>query len=302
MGEAFAYKLLSAMSQGAAFALFPLGVAVAFRWVRFPDLTGDGSFTLGGAVAATVLVRHGVLEAVAGATVTGFLAGLATFCIYRYLGVPKVLSGVLLMMGLYTLNLRLLGQPNVPIPRSRSLLQFVESNTGAGAAAFAFVLFGGLMAVFAIVAWLLLSSRFGMLMRATGTSTVVSRNFGLGEWRVGIGLGISNALVAISGALVAQRSFSADIHMGIGQIIVALAAVFIGSVLIGTRRAHQLVLAALVGSILYMLLMQIALGIGVSAADFKAISMFVVLASVLLFRLREPVIPTRRGGDPLGLE
>jgi putative ABC transport system permease protein len=301
--DAMLYKLLSALSQGLAFAFFTVGVAIAFRWIKFPDLTGDGSFTLGGVITARLVALGApVWAAMPVAIAAGFLAGVGTFAMNRYLRVPKILAGVLMMMGLYTVNLRILGQPNLQLSRQDSLLGMLPESFGAQWAFSVFLLFVCLVVVGFSILYVLLESRSGLLLRVGGANPKMATIQGIPPGRLFWGLGLANALVAMSGALIAQRSYNADVHMGTGQIIVAVAALFIGMVLFRGASTRHLLAASLVGSVLYMLLMQVALEAGVAAQDFRLISTLIVLAAIVVAARRGGQAGLRKGADAFGID
>lgn len=297
------YKLFSALSQGAAFAFFTLGIGIAFRWIKFPDLTGDGSFTLG-AVITTALISLGVPVWIAMplAILSGFLAGVGTFSMYRYLKVPKILSGVLMTMALYTVNLRILGRPNVQVPRSESIFAVLPSTLGKEWAISMFVLLALIACIGFLILYTFLESRSGILLRAAGSNPKMAVINGISPLQIFWGLGLANGLIAFSGSLIAQRSYNADIHMGMGQVIVAVAALFVGMVIFRRTTTMHLLAASLTGSLLYMFLMQVALEIGVQAQDFRLISTLIVLVSIFLVSMRGGREALRRGADAFGIE
>ncbi len=297
------YKFFSALSQGLAFAFFTAGVAIAFRWLKFPDLTGDGSFTLGGVITARLVsLGWSVWLAMPVAVVAGFCAGCGTYAMYRYLRVPKILAGVLMMMGLYTVNLRILGRPNLQFPRTDGILGVLPAATGYEWALYVFLLFLTFSLVGFVLLFALLESRLGLVMRVCGANSRMASAHGIPPARLFVGLGLANALIAFSGALIAQRSYNADIHMGTGQIIVAVAALFIGMVLFRRASSGQILMAALTGSLLYMVLMQAALEVGVQAQDFRLISTLIVLVCIVVASFRGGGNALRKGADAFGID
>ncbi len=294
---------MSALSQGCAFAFFPLGVAVAFRWIKFPDLTGDGSFTLGAVVAARLINSNvSVWIAMPLSMFAGCIAGFCTYSMYRYLKVPKILSGVLMMMGLYTVNLRILGRPNLQILREKSVFSILPITIGNIWILYVLIIISVMLILGCILLYVFLESRSGLILRVSGANPKSAIIQGISPNRIFWGLGLANALIALSGALVAQRSYSADVYMGVGQVIVAIAALFIGMIIFRKPNTVHLIAASLFGSITYMILMQLALEIGVKAQDFRLISTIIVLASIFIAiksRRRETL---RRGADIFGIE
>ncbi len=301
--DALLYKFFSALSQGCAFLFFTVGIAVAFRWIKFPDLTGDGSFTLGGVVTAR-LVSEGwsVWLAMPIAVIAGFAAGCGTYAMHRYLRVPKILAGVLMMMGLYTINLRILGRPNLQFPREAGILGFLPSASGKEWAFHAFLLFSAFAFIALLILYAFLESRLGLVMRVCGANPRMASMHGIAPTKLFLGLGMANALIAFSGALIAQRSYNADILMGAGQVVVAVAALFIGMVLFRRASSAQILAAATVGSLIYMILMQAALEVGVQAQDFRLISTLIVLGAIFVASLRGRGEALRKGADAFGID
>ena len=301
--DALFYKLLSALSQGLAFSFFTAGIAIAFRWIKFPDLTGDGSFTLGGVVTARLVsLGCSVWLAMPVAIAAGFVAGCGTYAMYRYLRVPKILSGVLMMMGLYTINLRILGRPNLQFPRTDGILGILPMAQGGTWALYVLMLFLLVSIVVFLLLFTFLESRSGLIMRVCGANPRMASTQGISPARLFLGLGLANALIAFSGALIAQRSYSADIHMGTGQIIVAVAALFVGMVIFRRASSVHILLAAVVGSLIYMVLMQGALEMGVQAQDFRLISTLIVLACIMVASIRGRGEALRKGADAFGID
>lgn len=296
----------SAMQQGFLFALAIYGIVISFRMLNFPDLTVDGSFTLGAAVCAVFLVAgyHPVL-AMFFAGVAGFLAGTGTVLLHRKLGISKLLSGILAMMVLYSINLRVMGRANISLLTTPNVLSPLESmgiNSPAYLAGLAILPIAVLVLCFYLAA-----THLGLFMRATGDNEFMVRGFGVNtDWPVFIGLGFSNMLVAVCGALVAQSQGFADVSMGIGLIITGLAALIIGETamdgmaalrrMIWKRQSHskwallpwdtfKQLGGALLGGLLYFLAIGICLRIGLAPTDLKLGTGALVIIGIAL-RLR----------------
>ncbi len=221
---------------------------------------------------------------------------------YRYLRVPKILSGVLMMMALYTINLRILGRPNLQVYRDRSIFKVLPSTLGSEWALYVFLIFAVITIIVFFIIYTYLESRSGLTLRVAGANPKVASLHGISPRKVFLGLGLANALIALSGALIAQKSYSADIHMGVGQVIVAVAALFVGMVIFRKSNTKNLIAASLIGSLLYMLLMQFALEIGVKAQDFRLISTLIVLVSITIATKTRKKETMRRGMDTFGLD
>ena len=301
--EAVLYKTFSALSLGMAFSLYAVGIAIAFRWIKFPDLTGDGSFALGGVVTARLIAEGwNVWAAMPVSIVMGILAGACTASMHRYLRVPKILAGVLTLMGLYSINLRILGQPNLPISREHGVFSIWPEASGAWWAL-------GILAVTAVIVvlvigltWLALESREGLLTRVAGANPRLASSVGVSPRRIVWGLAGANGLIALAGTLIAQRSYRADVQMGTGQIIVAVAALFIGMTFFRRPTALHLALAGIFGSCLYMVLIQIALEFGLQPQDFRLVSTLIVLGCIVVVAARGGRDALRRGADAFGVD
>jgi len=286
--------LVHAIEQGLAFGIAALGVFLTYRILKFPDLTVDGSFVTGAAIASLLLVNHGfdpftVLLIAFGA---GALAGVFTGLLNTRLGITNLLAGVLTMIMLYSINLRIMGRPNLSLLRVDTATKIVDRLwTPLGSAS---VLVFIALLTFAIKFLLdaFLQTELGFALRATGDSEVMITAQGVNTKTMKVlGLALSNGLVALSGALVAQYSGFADIGMGIGMIVVGLAAVIIGGTLIRSNRVGWMTASVLVGSLIYRIAITLALRyghvIGFQASDLKLITAILVVLALVLPRLRE---------------
>lgn len=267
------------LEQGLAYALVALGIVISFRILAFPDLTVDGSFVLGGAVVARLIVLGfqpltGILLAV----LIGFAAGCATGILNTRLKINSLLAGILIMTILYSVNLRVMGRSNTPLLNNVTVFTPFEEMEMRW---LSIVLFFGVI-VFAckFLTDLFLHTQVGLAMRATGDNEQMIRTLGVNTDNMTVlGLGISNALVALSGALVAQHQGFADIGMGIGMIVAGLAAIIIGETLLKARSVGMNTLAAILGSIVYRLIITVGLWLGLAPTDLKmATGVMVILA------------------------
>lgn len=279
--------LVSTATQGLIYALLSYGIFITYKILDFPDLTVDGSFPLGAAIAAVLLVRgvNPYLTLLA-AMLVGALAGLATGLIHVRLKVRDLLAGIITMTALFSINLQIAGS-NLAVDRS-----FDTIFTGAPAMA----LFGGLTLMYrkfvislilAIIVKLLLdlffSTKCGMLLRATGNNPTVVTSLAVDQGRMKIlGLVIANALVALCGAVVCheQRSFSST--MGTGQMVFGLAAVIIGSTIFKKLSFVKGTTCAVVGSVLYKICIQIAISLGLPANLLKLVTAVLFLVILVL--------------------
>ena len=286
--------LLATWIFGTALGLTALGVFVSYRLFSFPDVTTDGSFTLGAAVAA-VLIVAGVHPAWAtlAAIAAGSLAGATTGVIHALLGVPPLLSGILVTTALASVNLVVMGRSNIPLTQSPTLTAASEAALGpllarAGVApqdsGDAAVLLLMLVIVAAVVAGLYLFFRtnLGTAMRAGGDTATMARALGRDTRLLVIaGLAIANGLVAASGALVAQYQRFADVQMGLGMVVWGMASVFLGAALAGGTRLGGALTATVVGSVSFRLLVAAALRAGLHPDWLKLATAAVVLAALV---------------------
>ncbi len=267
------------LEQGLAYALVALGIVISFRVLAFPDLTVDGSFVLGGAVVARMIVLgYPPLMGVVLAVLIGFGAGCATGLLNTRLKINSLLAGILIMTILYSVNLRVMGRSNTPLINFVTLFTSFEQMEMRW---LSITLFFGLI-VFAskFLTDLFLHTQVGLAMRATGDNEQMIRTLGVNtDHMTVLGLGISNAFVALSGALVAQHQGFADIGMGIGMIVAGLAAIIIGETILRAKSVGMNTFAAILGSFIYRLIITIGLWLGLAPTDLKmATGAMVILA------------------------
>lgn len=284
------FSLLGALEIGLVFSLVALGVFISFRLLRFPDLTVDGTFPLGGAVCA-ILLSHGVdaWTATAVATVAGALAGLATGWLNVKLKIMDLLASILVMTALYSINLRVMDGPNVPLITEPTLFVILKPEWLEDHYSRPLILL-----VIVVVAKLLLDAFFnterGLAIRSTGSNPRMARSQGINTGAmVLLGMAISNALVGLAGALFAQTQGGADISMGIGTIVIGLAAVIVGESILPARRLIWSTLAVVIGAIVYRFLIALALNsdfIGLKAQDLNLITAVLVGVALVLPRLK----------------
>jgi len=268
------------LEQGLAYGLVALGIVITFRILSFPDLTVDGSFPLGAAVVARLIVEgfppaYGILLAI----LAGFAAGCCTGVLYTKLKINSLLAGILMMTVLYSFNLRIMGKSNIQLLTVDTFLTPLENlpvNRFIPIIAFFFTVSFGVK----ILTDLFMHTQLGFAMRATGDNEQMIRALGVNTDNTTIlGLGISNAFVALSGALVAQDQGFADVGMGIGMIVAGLASIIIGEALMGKHTVQRMTLAALIGSFLYKEIISIGLRLGLAPTDLKlATGIMVILA------------------------
>ena len=292
--------LIGALTLGLILALLALGVYLSFRIFNTPDMTAEGSVTLGASVAAALMVHgHNAFIATAAAVLAGCVAGAITGVLATKCKINALLSGILVMTGLYSVNLHVMGRSNVPLLEARTLSTFAE-NLGTK-------LFGGaatlsvagwpvsardasiLLCVFTFVVLVCLLLYFffrtdvGTAMRATGDNPAMICALGVSVDSATIfGLAVSNGLIALCGALIAQYQGFADVQMGIGMVVLGIASVIIGEALVGTRAVGLLIVGTVMGSVLFRLLVAIALRWGLSPNDLKIITALFVFAALVM--------------------
>lgn len=290
------------IESGFIYALVALGVLISFKLLDFPDMTADGSFPLGGAVCAVCLVKglDPWLATLAGAA-AGFCAGLVTAFLNVRFKIMNLLAGILVMVALYSINLRIVGAPNqalINVPQGTVFDPFV--NDGNSIWIRAVVLAGIVVAVKIVLDWLF-ATEIGMSMRATGANPRMARAQGINTGKmVVIGMGISNALVALGGSMYVQSQGGYDISIGMGTIVIGLAAVIIGEALFPAKRFFLISLGVVVGSLLYRFFIQLALGsdylqvIGLGPQDLNLITALLVIAALVVPQLKSKL--SRKAG------
>ncbi len=273
--------VLRVLEQGLVYAVMAVGVYLSSRVLDFPDLTVDGSFPMGAAIAARLLI--GGVHPLAGtllAPVAGFFAGAATGILNTKLRISNLLAGILTMTALYSVNLRVMGRANVPLLRTGTVLTVLQEK-GVPPAIAPFLLFCIVVVIVKFLADVFLRTEFGLALRATGDNELMIRSLGVNtDSMKTVGIGIANALVALSGALVAQYQGFADIGMGIGTVVAGLASVIIGEAIIPPRSVGMGTLGAITGSVVYRLAVFLALRLGFAPTDLKLVTALLVIAAL----------------------
>ncbi|CAH0119038.1 MULTISPECIES: ABC transporter permease [unclassified Paenibacillus] len=270
--------LQSSLESGVLYAIMALGVYLTFRVLDFPDLTVDGSFVTGAAIAAVSITAgiHPVLASLF-AFVGGAIAGMLTGILHTKGKINPLLSGILMMIALYSINLRILGKPNIPLLGKTTIYSWLD-NPWIMIAVMAVVV----IAIKLALDWFL-HTELGMALRATGDNARMIRSFGVHTDRtIIIGVSLSNALVALAGSFVAQNSGYAEVQMGVGMIVIGLASVIIGEAIFGTKTVFRVTLAVMLGAIIYRMIIVIALRIGLNAQDMKLITALIVILALTL--------------------
>ncbi len=280
--------IISSVSQGLLWGILGLGIYLTFRILNFPDMTTEGSFPLGGAVAVTLMNMeiHPLLATLAGA-LAGCLAGLATGLLYTKGKIPTLLAGILVMTSCNSLMLMIMGRANLgllDIQTLQDLLPFSKDSN---------LLILGLLAVLLVIAGLIyfLYTKLGQAYIATGDNRDMAKSFGIHTDRMEVmGLVVSNGLIALAGALVSQQDGYADVSKGIGVIVIGLASIIIGEVLFSTGLTLlERLIAIVVGSILYQFLIAAVIALGFNTNYLKLFSALVLAICLMVPVLKKKV-------------
>jgi putative ABC transport system permease protein len=280
------YSLWGSLEIGLIFGLVALGVLISFRVLNFPDLTVDGSFPLGGAAAA-ILIHHGYDPFVAtgiGTLAAGF-AGVITGWLNVRLKIMDLLASILMMIALYSINLRVMDAPNVPLITESTVFTVLQPAGLHDYVARPLILLVLVVVVKLVLDWFF-APQVGLAMRSTGSNPRMARSQGIRTGNmVLLGMGISNALCGLAGALFAQSQGGADISMGIGTIVIGLAAVIIGESILPSRRLAITTLAVVIGAVLYRFFVALALNadfVGLKAQDLNLVTAVLVTVALVI--------------------
>ncbi len=280
-------SLQSGVAQGVLWGIMVLGVYITYKLLDIPDLTADGSFTLGGCVT-TVAILAGVNPVLAtlmgmGA---GFLAGAVTGVLHTFFEIPAILAGILTQIGLWSVNLRIMGgKANNPLLKADTTVSFFTDKLGITNSQASMLV--GILLVIAVILLLywFFGTEIGSALRATGDNEDMIRALGVNTGHTKLlALAISNGLIGLSGAMVAQMQKYADINMGRGAIVIGLAAIVIGEVLLGrlVKNFGFKLFSAVIGSIVYFMIQALVLRLGMDANDMKLLSSIMVGAALAI--------------------
>ena len=275
---------IGAVNLGILYSFMAIGTYITYKLYAFPDITIDGTFTTGAAVASILIVDGwNPFLVLPIAFVAGSLAGFITGFIHTRFKIEGLLAGILVMTGLYSVNLHIMGKSNVPLLNSNTFVSILSSiNPGMNAELWNCIFLILVMVVFWMAVSLFLNTDYGLTMRATGNNPIMVAAQGVSVDRVKIfGIAMANGFVGISGALVAQYQGFADVGMGIGSIIFSLASVIIGEAILRHRSMFVQVFSVILGSVIFRLAVALALHLGMSPNDLKLITAFFVLATLV---------------------
>lgn len=285
-----------ALESGLIYALMALGVLISFRILDFPDLTADGSFPLGGAVAGVAIVAgfNPWLACIFG-MMAGATAGVVTAWLNVKFGILHLLAGILVMTALYSINLRIMDAPNLSLLGEPTVFTpFISGDNGVWVRVV--VAFGVVVVAKLFLDWFF-STETGLAMRATGSNIKMAQAQGINtSWIIILGMAISNGLIALSGALFVQTQGGADISIGIGTIVIGLAAVIIGETVMTAKKIFFITLATIIGAVIYKLFIQIALSsqtlrsIGFGPQDLNLVTSLLVVMALMLPKFRSRLL------------
>jgi putative tryptophan/tyrosine transport system permease protein len=283
--------VLSVVTQGLILGLMVLGVYISYKILDFPDMSADGSFALGGAIIALSL-KNG-LSPIAGsllAIIGGLAAGLLTGLLHVKAKISNLLSGILTMGILYSLNLRIMGKANIPLFNTNHLFKNNLSPV---------ILSLVLVIIFKILLDLFLKTSLGYTLKAVGDNSQMVSSLGIEVDNMKVlGLMLSNSLICFSGSIMAQYQGFSDISMGIGTLILGIASIIIGQTLLKRIRFLKETSIILIGTIIYQLTIYLAMNLGMSATDLKMVTSLVIVLFLVLGRMKayERIINFNKGG------
>ncbi|KRK91135.1 ABC transporter permease [Companilactobacillus futsaii] len=284
--------IISSLGQGLLWAPLAIGVFITFRILDIPDLTTEGSFPFGAAVAVSLMIKG---QTAITASLVGFLAGciagLITGLLDTKLRIPSLLAGILTMTGLYSINMHIMGKSNVPLLNEKVLTEYLPSwNLDIQTIILGLIVTGLVVGLL----YLMFKTRLGLSLMATGNNKEMSSANGINtDGMIIFGYMISNGLIALSGALIAQSNGYADIGMGIGTIVIGLASVLVGEIFLRGHNILTRLVAMVVGAIVYRLLLTVAMSLGFPADDLKILSA-VILVVVICVPIIQNRIQTKR--------
>ncbi len=284
------FSLLGAIEIGLIFALVALGVYISFRLLRFPDLTVDGSFPLGGAVCAVLIATgYNPWLATLAATAAGAVAGMVTGWLNVKLKIMDLLASILMMIALYSVNLRIMGGPNVPLINDPTIFNMLQPESMDDYVFRPLLLLVIVIAAKLALDWFFATQR-GLAIRATGSNARMARAQGVNTGgMILLGMAVSNGLVGLAGAMFVQTQGGSDISMGIGTIVIGLAAVIVGESILPSRKIIWATLAVVIGAIVYRFFIAAALNsdfIGLKAQDLNLVTAVLVTIALVIPQLK----------------
>lgn len=290
------YIIRDSLSLGLPYALLALGIFISYRILDFADLSAEGSFTLGGAVCiASIVLGVNPYLATLLALISGFLAGIVTGVLHTKLKIPKLLSGIITMTGLFSINMVIMGMATkqsynnvVYVGDNQTIFKTIQIfSKGYQNTIFLSLI---IVLVFLALIYLFFGTEIGMSIRATGMNKKMARAQGINtSLMIIIGLAISNALIATGGSLYAQAELKADNNMGVGTLVIGLASIIIGEAIFGKRNFLNWIISVSIGSILYYLIITVAIQLGLPNY-YKKLLYALLMVIILIVPLIKKVI------------
>ena len=274
--------VIGAIELGLIYAVMGMGVYPSFRVLNIPDLTIDGSFTCGCAAGAVCTMASHPYLGMGAAFVCGMLCGLVTGILITRFRIQPILSGILTMTALYSVNLRIQGgKPNISMFGQKTIFTEIQDLLGKDAGSIVMIIF--ILAVVCFVLYLFLNTQLGLSMRATGSNEAMVRasSINADQMKV-IGLALANGIIAFAGALLAQHQGFADVSSSSGKMVLGLASIIVGEAFFGHRTIIRSITSVIVGSLIYRFLLTFALQFGLNASDLNLFSAALVALSISL--------------------
>lgn len=292
---------INATAQGLLWAVMAIGVYITYRILDIADLTAEGCFTLGAAVTCKLITNGwSPVSSTVVALGAGLLAGLITGLLHTKLKIPALLSGILTMTALWSINLRVMGKPNIPLLKQKTMLNMIEE-LGVKKDIAAIILGVAVTILVILFLWWFFNTELGYVLRATGDNKNMIRAQGVNtDVTTIIGIMLGNGLIALSASMVAQYNSFADVSMGIGTIVIGLASVIIGEVVFGRRSILQSLIAVSLGSVLYRIIIAVVLALGLRADDMKLISAILLVIALCFPNIRNAVMKNLRNSVKKG--
>ena len=283
--------VISTVAQGLMWSMLAIGVFLSFRVLDVPDMTCEGSFPLGAAIAASLIsVGASPLWAVLGAMAGGILAGSVTGVLYTKLKIPAILSGILTMIALYSINLHVMGKANISLLRADTIFLLTAGIFHVSPSVASFIVPTLFILIIAAFIYWFFGTELGMCIRATGDNPQMVRAQGVDtDSMIILGLCLSNGLIGLCGAVVAQNNGFADVGMGIGTIVIGLASVIIGEVILGADSFSSSLMAVILGSVIYRIVIAVVLYLGMPPNDLKLFTAIIVMIALALPLIKDKV-------------
>lgn len=277
--EQILYIFKDGIELGLIWALLGLGVFISFRILDFADLTAEGSVTLGSSIMAVILIKtNSVLLGMTIAVIGGFLAGIITGVLNTKFKIPPILSGIIMMTALYSINRKVLGKASLYLADNKTIYTFLRTIINDPFFSKALTSLFLLVIVVLFIYWLF-GTEIGIGIRATGMNEKMAKVQGVNtDIMVIFGLALSNALIALCGALLAQSNRSANLEIGRGTIVIGLASIIIGEILFGKRSFKNWLISVILGSIIFQVLIGVAITVGLNPNDLKLIQAILIAA------------------------